>query len=107
MGRTHRDDETFPRLADPLGYVDKEDVFHAIKAIVATQRDYGRRDNRKQARLKYLVHEWGVDKFRCGQGASGWWLPAYSICRVCALSRLGQAHCLCVASWRCSCGFDR
>lgn len=64
MGRTHRADETFPRLADPLGYVDKEDIFHAIKAIVSTQRDYGRRDDRRQARLKYLVHEWGIDRFR-------------------------------------------
>jgi len=36
-----------------------------VKAIVATQRDYGRRDDRRQSRLKYLVHEWGVDKFRC------------------------------------------
>jgi sulfite reductase (ferredoxin) len=65
MGRTHRAPETFPRLADPLGYVDKEDIFHAVKAIVATQRDYGRRDDRRQARLKYLVQEWGIDKFRC------------------------------------------
>ncbi|PNW79763.1 hypothetical protein CHLRE_08g365692v5 [Chlamydomonas reinhardtii] len=64
MGRTHRDDETFPRLADPLGYVDKDDLFHAVKAVVAVQRDYGRRDNRKQARLKYLVHEWGIERFR-------------------------------------------
>lgn len=43
-----RNEDTFPRLADPLGYVDKDDIFHAIKAIVATQRDYGRRDDRKQ-----------------------------------------------------------
>lgn len=45
-----RSNETFPRLADPIGYVDKDDIFHAIKAIVATQRDYGRRDDRKQVR---------------------------------------------------------
>lgn len=64
MGRSHRNDSTFPRLADPIGYVAKEDIFHVVKAIVATQRDYGRRDDRKQARLKYLLHEWGVDKFR-------------------------------------------
>lgn len=64
MGRTHRADETFPRLADPLGYVAKADIFHAIKAVIATQRDYGRRDDRKQARLKYLVAEWGIDRFR-------------------------------------------
>ncbi len=49
--------------------VDKDDIFHAVKAIVAAQRDYGRRDDRKQARLKYLVHEWGIDKFRWGGGA--------------------------------------
>jgi len=42
----------------------QEDIFHAVKAIVAVQRDYGRRDDRKQARLKYLVSEWGIDKFR-------------------------------------------
>ena len=64
MGRTHRNKDTFPRLADPIGYVDKDDIFHVVKAIVATQRDYGRRDDRRQARLKYLVDEWGVDKFR-------------------------------------------
>ena len=51
-------------MADPLGYVPKEDIFHAVKAIVATQRDYGRRDDRRQSRLKYLVQEWGVDRFR-------------------------------------------
>jgi hypothetical protein len=49
-----RSAETFPRLADPLGYVDKDDIFHAIKAIVATQRDYGRRDDRKQVRTTLL-----------------------------------------------------
>ena len=36
LGRTHRKESTFARLADPLGYVDKDDIFHAIKAIVAT-----------------------------------------------------------------------
>ncbi|DBA70436.1 TPA: transcriptional regulatory protein [Trebouxia sp. C0005] len=64
MGRTHRNESTFARLADAIGYVPKEDVFHAVKAIVATQRDYGRRDDRKMSRLKYLVNEWGIDKFR-------------------------------------------
>ncbi|CAG9462856.1 unnamed protein product [Pedinophyceae sp. YPF-701] len=64
LGRTHRNEDTFAAIASPLGYVDKEDVFHVVKAIIATQRDYGRRDDRRQARLKYLVHQWGVDRFR-------------------------------------------
>ncbi|CAL6315836.1 unnamed protein product [Bathycoccus prasinos] len=63
MGRSHRNNETFPRIASPIGYVDKDDIFYAVKAIVCTQRDYGRRDDRKQSRLKYLVHSWGVEKF--------------------------------------------
>lgn len=64
MGRTHNKEETFARLADPLGFVDKDDVFDLVKAIVATQRDYGDRFNRRHARMKYLLHDWGVEKFR-------------------------------------------
>ncbi|CAI5957879.1 unnamed protein product [Closterium sp. NIES-65] len=64
MGRSHRNEQTEPRLAEPLGYVAAEDVLYAVKAIVATQRDYGRRDDRKQARLKYLIRDWGIDRFR-------------------------------------------
>lgn len=64
MGRTHRMEQTFPRLAEPLGYVPKEDILYVVKAIVATQRDYGRRDDRRMSRMKYLVQEWGIDKFR-------------------------------------------
>lgn len=42
----------------------KDDIFHALKAIVATQRDYGRRDDRKFSRFKYLVDDWGIEKVR-------------------------------------------
>ncbi len=64
MGRTHNKEETFARLADALGYVEKDDVYDLLKAIVATQRDYGDRVTRRHARMKYLLHDWGVDKFR-------------------------------------------
>ncbi|CAN6341481.1 unnamed protein product [Urochloa humidicola] len=64
MGRTHRVETTFPRLADPLGYVPKEDILYAVKAIVVTQRENGRRDDRKYSRMKYLIDRWGIDKFR-------------------------------------------
>lgn len=64
LGRTHNKEETFPRAADPIGYVDKADVYDLVKAIVATQRDYGDRANRRHARMKYLVEDWGVPKFR-------------------------------------------
>ncbi len=64
LGRTHNKEETFPRLADPIGYVDKADVYDLIKAIVATQRDYGDRADRRHARMKYLIEDWGVERFR-------------------------------------------
>lgn len=64
MGRTHRVESTFPRLAEPLGYIPKEDILYAVKAIVVTQRENGRRDDRKYSRMKYLISEWGIEKFR-------------------------------------------
>lgn len=64
MGRTHNKEETFARIADEIGYVDKDDVYDLMKAIVATQRDYGNRVQRRTARMKYLINDWGVDKFR-------------------------------------------
>jgi sulfite reductase (ferredoxin) len=64
LGRTHNKEETFARIADEIGYIDKEDVYDLVKAIVATQRDYGDRFNRRHARMKYLIHDWGVQKFK-------------------------------------------
>jgi sulfite reductase (ferredoxin) len=64
LGRTHNKEETFARAADPIGYVAKDDIYALVKAIVATQRDYGDRTQRRHARMKYLVNDWGVDKFR-------------------------------------------
>ncbi|MEL6163452.1 MAG: sulfite reductase, ferredoxin dependent [Cyanobacteria bacterium J06628_3] len=64
LGRTHNKEETFARKADEICYVSKADVYDLVKAIVATQRDYGDRVQRRHARLKYLINDWGVDKFR-------------------------------------------
>jgi sulfite reductase (ferredoxin) len=64
LGRTHNKEETFARMADAIGYVEKDDVYDLLKAIVATQRDYGDRVNRRHARMKYLLHDWGVEKFQ-------------------------------------------
>lgn len=64
MGRTHNKEETFARMSEPLCYVDKAEVYDLMKAIVATQRDYGDRVQRRHARMKYLLYDWGVEKFR-------------------------------------------
>jgi len=37
MGRTHNNEETFARIADPLGYVEEPHVYELIQSIVAVQ----------------------------------------------------------------------
>ena len=64
MGRTHNKEETFARTADPLGYVAAEHVLDLVQAIAALQRDHGDRLQRRHSRMKYLIHDRGVDWFR-------------------------------------------
>mmetsp|Transcript_28502 Transcript_28502/g.42155 ORF Transcript_28502/g.42155 Transcript_28502/m.42155 type:complete len:637 (+) Transcript_28502:133-2043(+) len=64
MGRTHNKENTFPRAADHLGFVPKDDMMEVMKSILASQRDHGNRDVRANARMKYLVHTLGIDNFR-------------------------------------------
>jgi sulfite reductase (ferredoxin) len=64
MGRTHNKEETFARTADPLGYVAADHVLPLVQAIVALQRDHGDRQQRRHSRMKYLLHDRGVDWFR-------------------------------------------
>ncbi|MFA6242535.1 MAG: NADPH-dependent assimilatory sulfite reductase hemoprotein subunit [Candidatus Hydrogenedentales bacterium] len=65
LGYTHKKPETYARLGTPLAYVtDEADVIPIIEAVVKVQRDFGGRENRKHARLKYLIDDWGIDTFR-------------------------------------------
>lgn len=63
MGLTHGKEETFARLADVIGFVTPEQVVETVRAVITIHRDYGNRENRKRARLKYVLHDWGVEKF--------------------------------------------
>ena len=64
MGRTHNKEETFARTADPLGFVAYDHVLDLVQAIVALQRDHGDRQQRRHARMKYLIHDRGVGWFK-------------------------------------------
>lgn len=64
MGMNHTKADTFPRLADPLGFITLGQVIEVVENIVKVQRDYGNRTDRKQARMKYLIHNWGIERFR-------------------------------------------
>jgi len=56
---------TNPMLAQRLGaWVPLEEVPDVWEAVVSLFRDYGYRRLRSKARMKYLVKDWGVTKFR-------------------------------------------
>ena len=64
MGTTPSAKKTFPALAKRMAFVPPEDVLNVAEAVVKVQRDFGNREDRKIARLKYLVADWGIEKFR-------------------------------------------
>jgi sulfite reductase (ferredoxin) len=64
FGMTHGNQNTYPVLAKPLAYVQREQVIQIAVAVVTVQRDFGNRTDRKRARLKYLIDEKGIEWFR-------------------------------------------
>lgn len=63
LGSTFGESATYPRLADVIGYVPKEKVIETAETVIAIQRDYGNRVDRKNSRLKYTIDKRGVDWF--------------------------------------------
>ena len=64
FGTTPSAKKTFPAIAQPLCYINADQVIDVATAIVKVQRDFGDRTDRKVARLKYLIHNWGIDRFK-------------------------------------------
>ncbi len=64
MGSTHGNEKTYPRIGDVIGFVAKENVLQVVEKIITTQRDFGNREDRKQARLKYTIDRLGLDWFK-------------------------------------------
>ncbi|MGK4465887.1 assimilatory sulfite reductase (NADPH) hemoprotein subunit [Mammaliicoccus sciuri] len=64
MGMTHGDTKTYPQVGRLLGYFPKEEAVDVCEKILTIQRDYGNRENRKNARFKYTVDRVGVDFIR-------------------------------------------
>ena len=64
MGMTHGKEDTFPRLAEVMGFCTPEQAVDVAEKVVTTQRDYGERSNRQRARLKYTIEDRGLEWFR-------------------------------------------
>lgn len=64
MGTTPSAKKTFPALAKRMAFVTPDQAIGVAQAILKVQRDNGNRSDRKVARMKYLIAEWGIEKFR-------------------------------------------
>ena len=64
LGMSHNQIETFPRIADVLGFCGVDQAVEVAEKIMTTQRDFGDRTDRKHARLKYTIEDRGLRWFR-------------------------------------------
>lgn len=64
FGTTPSAKKTFPAIALPMCFATPQQAMDVMTAIVKVQRDFGNRADRKVARLKYLIHDWGIDRFK-------------------------------------------
>lgn len=64
LAMTHGDKTTYPRKADDFGFIPLEKTLAVAEAVVTTQRDWGNRVNRKNAKTKYTLERVGVDNFK-------------------------------------------
>ena len=63
FGITHNKAATFARIATPIAFVKPENAVAAVRAVCELYRDEGNRSDRRQARIKYLIEKWGVERF--------------------------------------------
>ncbi|WP_425283405.1 NADPH-dependent assimilatory sulfite reductase hemoprotein subunit [Methyloceanibacter marginalis] len=61
MGRIDRNQNSYPRLADVVGFVAVGRVLSTIDAVMEVQRDYGDRSDRARARFKYTIDDKGLE----------------------------------------------
>ena len=64
MGMTPALPRTFAALAQRMAYARADQVVRLVQAIVGVFRDFGNRSDRKRARLKYLIADWGLERFK-------------------------------------------
>lgn len=64
MGSTHGDQSTYPRVASLIGFCELDQVLAVAENVVKVQRDFGNREIRRLARLKYTIDRLGLDTFK-------------------------------------------
>lgn len=64
MGTTFGMPETYPRLAEVIGFCSPEQIVDVAEKVLLVQRDNGNRQNRKLSRLKYTIDRLGIEAFK-------------------------------------------
>ncbi|XRX42752.1 MAG: assimilatory sulfite reductase (NADPH) hemoprotein subunit [Buchnera aphidicola (Eriosoma harunire)] len=60
----HNNHSTWPSLSIALGFVSLKNILCIVESIVTTQRDWGDRSNRKNAKTRYTLNKYGIDNFK-------------------------------------------
>ncbi|MCT6592838.1 assimilatory sulfite reductase (NADPH) hemoprotein subunit [Pantoea dispersa] len=60
----HGNKATYARTASEFGYLPVEKILDVAAAVVTTQRDWGNRTDRKNAKTKYTLERVGVETFK-------------------------------------------
>ena len=64
MGMVFNHKNSYPRLADIVGFFTKDKLLEVAITVMQIQRDYGNRTDRTQARFKYTIDRLGIDWFK-------------------------------------------
>lgn len=61
MGFTYGDKATYPQVAKVIGFCTPDKIVELAEKTITTQRDYGNRSVRKNARFKYTIDRLGLE----------------------------------------------
>ncbi len=64
LAMTQDDETTYPRMATDFGFIALEHIVRVAEAVLTTQRDWGNRSNRRNAKTKYTLERVGIDVFK-------------------------------------------
>ncbi|MEQ8819093.1 MAG: NADPH-dependent assimilatory sulfite reductase hemoprotein subunit [Sumerlaeia bacterium] len=64
LGHSHSKQDTYARLGSAIANVAESEIIPVIEAVVGVQRDFGNREQRHQARMKYTIDGMGLEAFR-------------------------------------------
>lgn len=63
MGQLDNREDSYPRLAEEIGFIEAEEAPAFSETVMTIQRDFGDRKDRHRARFKYTLDRLGMDWF--------------------------------------------